>query len=94
MGQQPILPPVPPVQKDIAPPPPAPKTFKDLIIGLLWRDIDVSAGGGKELRVNVISFVIFVAVIVASLILLERFGVLDDIKDMVRGKDHSEEHRR
>jgi len=73
--------------------PVVPKTWKDFFIGIFWKDIDVEAGGGKGLRVNVIIFLIVIASIVGSLVILERAGVLDDIVSMIAKKQAAEHIR-
>lgn len=71
--------------------PPLPKTFKDFIMGIFWRDIRVR-DGGKELRINMLMLILLIAVLVVSLVILERTGVIDDF---VRAKktSHNENGR-
>jgi hypothetical protein len=64
-------------------PDPMPKTWKEFFISVFWRDIDANLGGGRRLRFNVIVFVVSVFTIVSALVILERVGVLDDIKDVI-----------
>lgn len=63
--------------------PPAPKTWKEFFIGILWRDIDAELGGGRALRMNVVIWLIVLASLVGGLVVLEWCGIIDDVKDMV-----------
>jgi hypothetical protein len=64
-----------------------PPTWGEMVRKIFWRvftrEIEVDAGGGREVKMNVIVWLIVISSLVIAVFIFEKIGFVDDVKDMV-----------
>lgn len=77
---------------------PCPQTWGEIFKKIIWkiftRDIDADLGGGKEIRVNVIAWIIVISSLIIAVFIFEKIGFIDDIKDMVIKHNNQSEQKK